>query len=81
MFGKYNTVQIHGSVIVNSEERITEAAEKNQIEVMKVAYCVAVEKFRTLPRCAPTTYEEWRSRSGRGVAGVWKWCAVVNDFE
>ena len=38
-------------------------------------------KFRTLPRCAPTTYEEWRSISGRGVAGVWKWCAVVNDFE
>ncbi len=40
-----NTIDIHGSVIINGEERLTPAAEKNQMELEKLAYQVAVEKF------------------------------------
>ena len=38
-----NTAQVHGTIIVNGEERLTAAAEKDQMELMKLAYCVAVE--------------------------------------
>ena len=40
-----NTAQVHGTIVVNGEERLTAAAEKDQMELMKLAYEVAVEQF------------------------------------
>ena len=40
-----NSFQMHGTMISNGEERLSEAAEKDQMELMKLAYQVAVEKF------------------------------------
>ena len=37
-----NSAQMHGTMISNGEERLSEAAEKNQMEMMKLAYHVAV---------------------------------------
>ena len=71
-----NTVQIHGSVIVNGEERLTDAAEKNQMELMKLSYCVAVEKFSM---SQPAGIIFWSGRKhvpsvhlgGNGVVVIW----------
>ena len=70
------TFQIHGSVIQNGEERLSEAAEKNQMELMKLAYCVAVEKFSM---SQPAGIIFWSGRKhtpsvhlgGNGVAVIW----------
>ena len=71
-----NTIDIHGSVIINGEERLTPAAEKNQMELAKLAYQVAVEKFSMTQ---PAGVVFWSGRKnipsivngGAGVVLIW----------
>ena len=71
-----NTVEVHGTVILNGEERLSECAEKNQLELAKIAYQVGVEKF-SLAQPAGIIFWSGRRwtpsilRAGLGVAVGW----------
>ena len=68
--------QMHGTMISNGEERLSEAAEKNQMELMKLAYQVAVEKFSMTQ---PAGIVFWSGRKhtpsvhlgGNGIVVIW----------
>ena len=40
-----NKVEVHGTVVINGEEKLTECAERNQLELARIAYQLGVEKF------------------------------------
>ena len=70
------TSQLHGTIIINGEERLSEDSEKNQLEIVKLASQVAVEK---LALAYPAGVALWNARKktpqihmgGNGVVVVW----------
>ena len=70
------TSQLHGTIILNGEERLSEDAEMNQLEIAKIASQVAVEQ---LSLAYPAGVALWNARKktpqirmgGNDVVVIW----------
>ena len=71
------TSQLHGTIIINGQERLSEDAEKNQMEIAKIASRVTMKK---LSLAHPAGVALWSARKktlqihmrGNGVVIVWR---------